>query len=39
MLDGAVTADLDAAEATEEVLGAAMVHGGTPSPDRPGVDA
>jgi simple sugar transport system ATP-binding protein len=26
MLDGAVTADLDAAEATEEVLGAAMAH-------------
>jgi simple sugar transport system ATP-binding protein len=27
MLDGEVTAELDAADATEEVLGAAMVHG------------
>ncbi len=30
MLDGAVTADLDAADATEEVLGAAMASGARP---------
>ncbi|SOD99066.1 ABC transporter ATP-binding protein [Blastococcus haudaquaticus] len=30
MLDGVVTADLDAADATEEVLGAAMVHATRP---------
>jgi general nucleoside transport system ATP-binding protein len=39
MLDGGVTADLDAAEATEDVLGAAMVHAPQRSDDRPGVDA
>ena len=40
MLDGAVTAELDAADATEEVLGAAMVHsGGGPAGERPGVPA
>ena len=39
MLDGVVTADLDAAEATEDVLGAAMVHAVRPAGERPEVDA